>query len=120
MAVGTCREYGSEVAATLARMFDQLGGLEGLVRGKTVAVKLNLTGDATDRLGYLPAEITHWVHPQVVGATVQLLGQAGARRIRIVESPTASSVRTIQEFIAPANWKPGDFISAASVVELDA
>ena len=26
-------------------MFDQLGGIEGLVRNKTVTVKLNMTGD---------------------------------------------------------------------------
>ena len=42
------------VAPTMATMFDQLGGLEKLVRGKTVAIKLNLTGMAYDRLGHLP------------------------------------------------------------------
>ena len=118
VAVGTCREYGPEVTETLARMFDQLGGLEGLVRGKTVAVKLNLTGDATDRLGYLPAEITHWVHPQVIGSTVQLLGQAGARRIRLLESPMATS-EPLEEFMLQANWEPRDFAGAASRVEFE-
>jgi len=118
VAVGTCREYGPEVTGTLAKMFDQLGGLEGLVRGKTVAVKLNLTGDATDRLGYLPAEITHWVHPQVVGATVQLLGQAGARRIRLLESPMSTS-EPLEEFMLQANWEPRDFSSAAPRVEFE-
>jgi uncharacterized protein (DUF362 family) len=118
VAVGTCREYGPEVTGTLAKMFDQLGGLEGLVRGKTVAVKLNLTGDATDRLGYLPAEITHWVHPQVVGATVQLLGQAGARRIRLLESPMSTS-EPLEEFMLQANWEPRDFSSVAPRVEFE-
>ncbi|MGD0128434.1 MAG: DUF362 domain-containing protein [Terriglobia bacterium] len=118
VAVGTCREYGPEVTATLARMFDQLGGLEGLVGGKTVAIKLNLTGDATDRLEYLPAEITHWVHPQVIGATVQLLGQAGAARIRLLESPMSTS-EPLEEFMLQANWEPRDFLGAAPRVEFE-
>ena len=118
VAVGTCHEYGPEVTATLAKMFAQLGGVEGLVRGKTVAVKLNLTGTATDRLGYLPAEITHWVHPQVIGATVQLLGRAGARRIRLLESPMATT-EPLEEFMLQANWEPRDFSSAAPRVEFE-
>ncbi len=118
VAVGVCHEYDADVTGTLARMFDQLGGLEGLVRGKTVAVKLNLTGDATDRLGYFPAEITHWVHPQVIGATVQLLGQAGAARIRLLESPM-STAEPLEEFMLQANWEPRDFSSAAPQVEFE-
>ena len=118
VAVGVCHEYDADVTGTLAKMFDQLGGLERLVRGKTVAVKLNLTGDATDRLGYLPAEITHWVHPQVIGATVQLLGQAGAQRIRLLESPM-STTEPLEEFMLQANWEPRDFESAAPRVEFE-
>jgi uncharacterized protein (DUF362 family) len=118
VAVGVCHEYDADVTGTLAKMFDQLGGLEGLVRGKTVAVKLNLTGDATDRLGYLPAEITTWVHPQVIGATVQLLGQAGAQRIRLLESPM-STTEPLEEFMLQANWEPRDFESAAPRVEFE-
>jgi uncharacterized protein (DUF362 family) len=91
VAVGTCNEYGPEVVGALGNMFDQLGGLEGLVRGKTVAIKLNLTGVATDRLGYLPPGITYWVHPQVIGATVHLLAKAGAYRIRLLESPMVTT-----------------------------
>lgn len=54
VAVGMCHEYGPGVTATMSTMFDQLGGLEKLVGGKTVAIKLNLTGMAYDRLGHLP------------------------------------------------------------------
>jgi uncharacterized protein (DUF362 family) len=118
VAVGTCHEYGPEVLETLSSMFDQLGGLEGLVRGKTVAIKLNLTGLATDRLGYLPAEITHWVHPEVIGATVHLLGQAGAQRIRLLESPLVTT-EPLEEFMLQANWEPRDFLGAASRVEFE-
>jgi len=118
VAVGACREYGPQVLETLRTMFEQIGGLQGLVRGKTVAVKLNLTGDATDRLGYLPAGLTHWVHPEVVGATVQLLGEAGARRIRLLESPMGTA-EPLEEFMLQANWEPRDFASAAPRVEFE-
>jgi uncharacterized protein (DUF362 family) len=99
-------------------MFDQLGGLERLVKGKTVAIKLNLTGDATDRLGYMTPQSTFWVHPQVVGATISLLGKAGARRIRLLESPSSTS-EPLEEFMLQADWEPRDFASAAAGVEFE-
>ena len=118
VAVGVCHEYGPEVVTTLGTMFDQLGGLEGLVRGKTVAIKLNLTGVATTRLGYLPPGVTYWVHPQVVGATVHLLAKAGARRIRLLESPWCTT-EPLEEFMLHANWEPRDFLSAGTKVEFE-
>ncbi len=118
VAVGMCPDYGPQVMSTLATMFDQLGGLEKLVSGKTVAIKLNLTGDATMRLGYFPAGLTHWVHPDVVGATVHLLGQAGAARIRLLESPIVTA-EPLQEFMLQANWEPRQFTSAAPRVEFE-
>ena len=118
VAVGMCPEYGPKVVATMATLFDQLGGLERLVRGKTVAIKLNLTGDAVTRLGHLPAGLAHWVHPDVVGATVHLLGQAGANRIRLLES-AQSTAEPLEEFMLQANWEPRDFLSAAPQVEFE-
>ena len=44
VAIGLCPEYDRQVRDVLAGMFDQLGGLPSLVRGKTVAIKLNMTG----------------------------------------------------------------------------
>jgi hypothetical protein len=43
VSVAKCDAYGAELLPTLDRMFDQLGGLGRLVKGRTVAVKLNLT-----------------------------------------------------------------------------
>src|SRR5271166_3973473 len=77
VAIARCKSYGPDVLPTLARMFEQLGGIGALVRGKTVAVKLNLTGSPAYRLGYLPAERAHWTHPDVIGAAIHLFGQAG-------------------------------------------
>jgi len=118
VSVARCRAYGPEVLATLESMFDQLGGLEQLAKGKTVAVKLNLTGPALQRLGHQPPELTHWVHPQVIAATVHLLGKAGARRIRLLESPM-STAEAVEEFMLQANWEPRDFTSAAAGVEFE-
>ncbi len=118
VAIGLCPTYGPQVTAALAKMFDQLGGLEGLVLGKTVAIKLNLTGSDYDRLHYTPPELTHWVHPVVIAATVHLLGQAGAQRIRLLESPM-STTESLQEFMLAANWEPRMFMSAAPRVEFE-
>ncbi len=54
VSVAKCDTYGAELVPTLDRMFDQIGGLGRLVKGKTVAVKLNMTGPATIRLGPRP------------------------------------------------------------------
>jgi uncharacterized protein (DUF362 family) len=116
VAVARCATYGPEVTSTLAGMFDQLGGLSKLVSGKTVSIKVNLTGGAGARLGSLPQSETHWVHPDVVGAMVHLLGKAGARRIRLLESPPGEG--SLAEFIALAGWTPQHLTSAASNVEL--
>jgi uncharacterized protein (DUF362 family) len=99
-------------------MFDQLGGLGNLVKGKTVAIKLNLTGGPSQRMDYVPLGNSYWVHPSVVGATVHLLGRAGARHIRLLESPW-STAESLEEFMLQANWEPGDFLSAASGVEFE-
>ena len=49
VAIAKCNSYGPELAPVLTRMFDQLGGLGRLVKGKTVAIKINLTGLASQR-----------------------------------------------------------------------
>lgn len=71
--------YGSELLPAMPTMFCQLGGFDSIVEGKTVAVKINMTGAPTYRLGYHPVENTHCTHPRVIGAAVHLLGRASAR-----------------------------------------
>lgn len=119
VAVAKCSTYGPEMVTTLATMFDQLGGLQKLVSGKTVAIKINVTGSSSERYKGMTQGQTYWVHPQVVCATVHLLGKAGARRIRLLESPTGSKVHTLEEFISQAGWRVSDLTSAASGVELE-
>jgi uncharacterized protein (DUF362 family) len=119
VAVAKCTTYGPEVVTKLATIFDQLGGLQKLVAGKTVTMKINMTGSSSDRFNGISQGQTYWAHPQVVTATVHLLGKAGARRIRLVESPTSSKAHTLEEFISQAGWRVTDLTSAASGVELE-
>jgi uncharacterized protein (DUF362 family) len=118
VAVAKCDSYGAELLPTLERMFDQLGGLGRLVQGRTVAVKLNLTGPPTLRLGPRPAGLAHWVHPTVIGAVVHLLDKAGARRIRLLESGYASAI-PLDEYMYQAGWDAGEVVRAGRRVELE-
>ena len=116
--VGRCMTYGPELVPTLATMFDQLGGLDRMVKGKTVAIKINMIGVRSQRLGTAPMEETFWTHPKAIGAVVHLMGVAGARRIRVVEGPW-SSCETLEEVMLSMNWKPQDILSAAKNVEFE-
>lgn len=118
VAIGLCPEYNRQVSEVLSTMFDQLGGLQKLVGGKTVAIKLNLTGPTSNKLNNMPNEMTHWVHPQVIGSLVALLGSAGAKRIRLLESAPFGT-KPLEEFMLSAGWKPKDFSSAAAHVEFE-
>jgi uncharacterized protein (DUF362 family) len=119
VAIGTCKTYNSaELLSTLDKMFDQLGGLKRIVNGKTVAIKINCTGSPNYRLGYLPLGDTHYTNPQVLMATVHLMGKAGAKRIRILESPW-SSAYPLEESLLLADWDPRQIANAAPNVEFE-
>src|ERR1035437_4391976 len=95
--------YDEDVTAKMAAMFDQLGGLEKLVRNKTVTIKVNMTGPPSQRFQGLALGLTHYTHPKVVGATAYLLGRAGAKRIRFVESAWATA-GTLEDVILDSSW----------------
>ncbi len=119
VAVGMCRTYNPpELERALGTLFDQIGGLEPLVRGKTVAVKINLSGSALSRLHHLEQGVTYWTHPAVIGVTVRRLAQAGAYRIRLLEGAYATA-EPLEEFMLQAGWEPRDFLNAAPRVEME-
>jgi len=118
VAISKCPTYGAEMLPALARMFDQLGGLEGLVKGKTVAIKINMVGDTYYRVGHLPPEDTYWTNPRLIGAVVHLMGRAGAQRIRVLEGAW-SSREPLEEYWLRANWEPRDVLNAAPRVEFE-
>ncbi len=99
VSIGRCRSYNEDLAEVLRRMFDQLGGLERIVRNRTVTVKLNLTGEASSRFHSMAPTLTHVVHPGVVMALVRSLDDAGARRIRLVEG-CGGSAGPLEAFLA--------------------
>src|SRR4051794_13881387 len=82
VAIGKCPAYDADVTGALGNLFTQLGGLERLVRNKTVTIKLNLTGSPGLRFQGRPLGVTHYTHPKLVGALAYHLNRAGARRIR--------------------------------------
>jgi uncharacterized protein (DUF362 family) len=99
-------------------MFRQIGGLDRLVRGKTVTVKLNLTGSPALRVEGRPPGLTHYTHPRTAGAMAHLLGRAGARRIRFVESCWATS-GPLEEYLLDSGWNVRTLINAAPNVEFE-
>ncbi len=118
VSITRCASYDEDVTAALAKLFDQLGGLDGLVRNKTVTIKVNMTGSPDRRLQGLAPALTHYVHPKVLGATAYLMGRAGARRIRFAESPWATT-GPLEEVMLDSGWNVRALQSAAPGVEFD-
>ena len=84
VAIARCRTYGAAVEPALAKVFDQIGGIGPLVKGKTVAVKLNLTGNP-ERFP-VRTDMVYRTDPDTVLAVARLLAANGAKRIRFIES----------------------------------
>lgn len=118
VAIARCEDYGPGLTQAMRKMFDELGGLGRLVNGKTVTVKINLTGSPELRLGVTPAERAQYTHPAVAGSLVHLLGMAGARRVRIVEGCFSSS-EPLEEFMLRLGWDPAHLLNAAQRVEME-
>jgi uncharacterized protein (DUF362 family) len=78
-----CRDY-RNFSTQLSTAFDQIGGISKLVSGKTVGLKINLTGNPA-RFPLTP-ELPYRSDPNTVAETVHLLAKAGAKRVRIIES----------------------------------
>jgi len=54
----------------------------------------------------------------VIAAAAHLMAQAGARRIRVLESPW-STADPVEEYLLCANWEPRDILRAAPNVEFE-
>lgn len=118
VSIAKCAAYDEDITAVMASMFDQLGGLDRLVRNKTVTIKVNMTGSPGNRVqGRAPA-ITHYTHPKVLGATAYLMGRAGAKRIRFVESAWATA-GPLEEVMLDSGWNVRSLQSAAPGVEFE-
>lgn len=103
VSIAKCPSYNEDIAATLATMFDQIGGAGRLVKNKTVTIKLNLTGSPGLRFQGKALGSTHYSNPKTVMAMVHLLDSAGARRIRLVESCWATP-GPLEEYLLDSGW----------------
>jgi uncharacterized protein (DUF362 family) len=102
VAIVPCRGYGPEVKAALKSCFDLIGGIDNLVRNKTVTVKINLTGtNFTWFLGRSCGE-TYMTHSATIMALLSLLFAAGASRVRLVESNQSQA--ELPETLVAAGW----------------
>jgi uncharacterized protein (DUF362 family) len=118
VALGRCTSYGTAVLPALRRMFDQLGGIGSLVSGKTVAIKINMSNPIQSRTGHRASWYTRWSHPDVIGAAVNLISQAGATRVRILES-SAEDDNPLEENFLLGGWDPATILGAAPHVEME-
>jgi uncharacterized protein (DUF362 family) len=118
VAIAKCATYEEDVTAKVGALFDQLGGLGGLVRNKTVTVKVNMTGAPSQKLQGLALGRTHYTHPKVVGAVAFHLGRAGAKRINFVESAWATG-GPLEDVILDSGWNVRQLLSAAPGVEFE-
>jgi uncharacterized protein (DUF362 family) len=76
--------HGEDPAAIVKAAMSSLGGIERFVKqGQDVIIKPNICVD------YHPPEYAATTHPEVVGALVTLCLGAGAKRVRVMDSPFA-------------------------------
>jgi len=102
VAIVRCRSYGPELRPAFDTCFDLLGGIGRLVREKTVTVKLNLTGTNFSPFLDRPVGETYMTHEASAAALAALLFDAGARRVRFVES--TQSRASLAATLALADW----------------
>jgi len=102
VSIVSCKTYGPEIKAALRQCFDLIGGVEKLVRNKTVTVKINLTGSNFRSYLNRPVGETYMTHSDTVMALLALLFDSGANRVRLVES--TQSQETLQDSLADAHW----------------
>jgi uncharacterized protein (DUF362 family) len=102
VALTRARAYGAEAAAAIGQALDLLGGVGSLVRGKTVAVKVNFTGWPIQGLFGRTAGETYVTHGDTALAVAQILSENGASRIRFVESEGVAL--PLEAVAAAAGW----------------
>jgi len=109
VAIATAQDYGrDQVYAQVRDLLDAMGGLGDVVsRGDRVAIKVNLTGGTSVRpLPGVSAIESYITHPEVVRALGQLLRDAGARELLIVEA--------VYEWASYVDW---GYVEAADAIE---
>ena len=118
VSIARCKTYDLDaLVRELQTMMDQLGGLPKLVAGKTVGVKVNLTGNPRQQAVGMPAGRTYQVHPNMVLATAHVLDRAGAKRIRFLESTYQKG--PAEAYFQGAGWDLQAFSVLKAAVEYE-
>jgi uncharacterized protein (DUF362 family) len=102
VAIVSCKTYGPKVRAALDECLNNLGGLKPLVQNKTVTIKLNLTGTNFAQFLKRPVGETYMTHYDTVAALLAALFDAGAKRVRLVESTQSRS--SLESTLDLAEW----------------
>ena len=103
VAIASCKSYGpQEVHAAYGQCFDLLGGVGSLVKGKTVTIKINLTGTNFTPFLNRPVGETYMTHETTAQALAAALFKAGAKRIVFVES--TQSRASLESTLDLAGW----------------
>ncbi|UCF36401.1 MAG: DUF362 domain-containing protein [Acidobacteriota bacterium] len=98
-----CESYDPQTFRTcLEKSLDLIGGVGDLVQGKTVTIKVNLTGMTWEPVDGLPARETYQTHPHSLAALCAILNDAGARRIYVVE--TLYWKKPFEEILEDSGW----------------
>jgi len=104
VAIVACTTYDPQALQdAFSQAFNLLGGIGGLVSGKTVTVKVNLTSDGTyrDLLGR-PAGETYITNGATAMALAKLLLSSGAAKVRFVDS--APFLLPLDQVLITAGW----------------
>ena len=118
VSVAKVRSYDENLTSQFRQMFDQIGGIDNQVKGKTVGIKVNLTG-GNPFPGYTVGD-THWVHPRVVGSVVAAFGAIGAKRIRILEGAESHKRGyKLEDKLLSGGWDVEAIRNAAPLVEFE-
>jgi uncharacterized protein (DUF362 family) len=113
VAIVRCRSYGEELLSAYKSCFDFLGGIGSLVKGKTVTIKINLTGSPyQDAFGRIAAE-SYITHGNTAIALTSILFEEGAKRVRIVECANyREDMKTILDY---ASWDVPELMALGKV-----
>ena len=103
VALARCESFEPQL---LRRKFDEvldlIGGIDRMVRNKTVTIKVNLTGLAWKPFAGMPAYESYQTHPNTVAALCAIFHDAGAKRIVVVENLYWD--RPMQETLIESGW----------------
>jgi len=115
VAIVSCKTYdSSEVQGAFSQAFTLLGGIGGLVSGKIVTVKANLTTDGTyENLFGLPPGDSYITNGATAIALASVLLSNGAQKVRFVDS--APLLETLDQVLTLAGWDVATLLALGNV-----